>query len=787
MLNVKRWSTQWGGRELTIEVGKLALQVGGSCTVQYGDTMILATAAMSSEVRDGIDFFPLSVEFQEKLSAAGKIKGSRFLKREGRPSDWAILTGRVIDRSLRPLFDDNMRNEVQVVLTPLSVDGDADTEATALVAASAALAISDIPWDGPIGGALVGRIDGEYVLNPSDTDLQERSDLQMIVAGTPEKLVMVESASTEMKDEEFTAAMKWGCEQLAPAIELIKKVQSEIGKEKIDVLSANANAALEKEASQIAEDFVASVADSMIFDTVRVGRRERVDMVKAIEEALAKHLEEKGVEENIAAVALKKTKKYISVEITKGILNKDKRLDGRGLTDIRELYMEVDLVPRVHGAALFMRGDTQVLSMVTLGAPGDVQTLDTMEEEGTKRYMHHYSDAPFTYGETGFMRGPSRRAIGHGALAERALEPVLPAEEEFPYAIRVTSEVLGSNGSSSMASTCGSTLSLMAAGVPLKKPVAGIAMGLASGLNGSWKVITDLQDVEDGPGGMDFKIAGTADGITAVQMDTKTTGLTWDIVEQTIKQSVAARKEILQKMSQVIAEPRAELSPYAPRIETIKIDPEKIGDVIGPGGKVIKKITEETGVTIDIEQDGRVMITSTDADAMAEAKRRIELITKEVEAGEEYEGEVVRLEDFGAFVNILPGKDGLVHVSEIAWEHIGKPGDVLNLGEKVKVKVKEIDNLGRVNLSMKALIPKPEGYQDRPPRDDRRNNGGHKGGPRHGGHHGGNNRGGHNRNSGGPNRGSRPPVPPVPTQKPQTPPTPPAPVKKKKGLFGLGK
>lgn len=727
MLDVKSWSTQWGGRELTIETGKLALQAGASCTVRYGDTMILATAIMSSKQTDR-DYFPLSVEFQEKLSAAGKIKGSRFMKREGRPSDWTVLTGRVIDRSIRPLFDDRMRNEIQVILTPLSIDGTAETQATALIAASAALSMSNIPWAGPMAGALVGRNNGQLVLNPSDEQL-ETGDLDMVVAGTPDKLVMVEAGATEITDTDFVDAMKWGCAELAPVIDLINKVTAEIGQEKINPLEDMEDVAEVAEAKKKAEVFVASVADSMIFDSVKTGRKERVAMVKAIEEATKAHLVEAGVEEEIADQVLNKVGYLVGAEISKRILEKDQRLDGRDLTQIRPLHMEVDLVPRVHGSAMFMRGDTQVLSSITLGAPGDVQLLDTMTEDMTKRYMHHYSDAPFTYGETGWMRGPSRRAIGHGALAEKAIRPMLPLEEDFPYAMRVTSEVLGSNGSSSMASTCASALSLMAGGVPLKKPVAGIAMGLASDLEGSgqWKVLTDLQDVEDGKGGMDFKIAGTVDGITAVQMDTKTMGLPWDLVEQTFKQSVVARKDILTQMADCIAEPRAELSPYAPRIVTIKIDPEKIGDVIGPGGKTIKKLTEETGVDIDIEQDGRVLITSTDADAMEEAVRRIELITKEVEAGEVYDGEVVRIEDFGAFVNILPGKDGLVHVSEISWERTDKVSDALKLGQKVQVKVKEIDNLGRVNLTMKELTEKPEGYTPPPPRPPR------TGGPRHGG------------------------------------------------------
>ncbi len=730
MLNVKSWSTQWGGRELTIEVGKLALQANASCTVRYGDTMILATAIMSTRKSDA-DYFPLSVEFQEKLSAAGKIKGSRFMKREGRPSDWVVLTGRVIDRSIRPLFDDRLRYEIQVILTPLSVDNLAETQTVGLIASSAALAMSHIPWNGPIGGAVVGRKNGTLILNPTDAELAE-GDLDMTVAGTPEKLVMVEAGSKEIADAEFVDAMKWGCKELAPVIDLIKKVQAEIGQTKVNPLEGESEVEDVASAKKKAEAFLASIADTMMFDSVKAGRKERVAMVNAIEEATKAHLIEQEIDEDVIKLVLKKVSYLVGAEITKRILEKDQRLDGRTLTQVRPLEIEVDLIPRVHGSAMFMRGDTQVLSTVTLGAPGDVQTLDDMLEDGTKRYMHHYSDAPFTYGETGWMRGPSRRAIGHGALAERAVEPMLPPEVTFPYAIRVTSEVLGSNGSSSMASTCASTLSLMAAGVPIVKPVAGIAMGLASDLDGSgkWKVLTDLQDVEDGNGGMDFKIAGNTDGITAVQMDTKTQGLTWDIVDQTFVQSKVARLEILSAMKAVIAEPRAELSPYAPRIVTIQVDPEKIGDIIGPGGKTIKKLTAETGVTIDIEQDGRVMLTSNDSEAMAKAVKAIELITKEIEAGEIYDGEVVRIEDFGAFVNLIPGKDGLVHVSEISWERVNKPGDVLKLGQKVQVKVKEIDNLGRVNLTMKELTEKPEGYVPPPPRAPRPMGGNSSGGSR---------------------------------------------------------
>ncbi|MBT3816807.1 MAG: polyribonucleotide nucleotidyltransferase [Candidatus Magasanikbacteria bacterium] len=732
-LDIKKWSTQWGDRELTIETGRYALQADASCTVRYGDTVIMATVVKSSNIRDGIDYFPLMVNYEEKLYAAGKIKGSRFIKREGRPSDESILSARIVDRALRPLFDGRIRNDIQVVLTALAVDGENDATITALIAASTVLSISPIPWNGPIGAARVGRdTEGNFMLNVKRSQLEEESDLDLIVAGTPEKLIMTEAGAKEVPLTAMYEGMKWGCEQLQPVVDLIKKAQKDLGVVKDDLFS-DLEETEEDKVKEAAKAFVSSVADSMIFDTKKIAKTERVAAIKLIKEALTVHLTEKGFEEEFHGAGLKNVKEYFSQEITKRILEKDERLDGRSLTEIRELLSEVDLLPRVHGSAMFMRGDTQAVSIVTLGAPGDVQLLDTMEEDRTKRYMHHYNDAPYTYGEAGFMRGPSRRAIGHGALAERALEPVLPSAEDFPYAIRVVSEVLGSNGSSSMASTCGSSLSLMAAGVPISKPVCGIAMGLASDLEGSgkWKVLTDLQDVEDGPGGMDFKIAGTIDGVTAVQMDTKTFGLTWDIVEQTFKQTKEAHEHILGKMAPAIDTAREELSPYAPRIETIVIDPEKIGDIIGPGGKVIKKITEETGATIDIEQDGRVLITAVDGKAMEMAREQILMIVKEVEAGEIYEGKVVRIEDFGAFVNILPGKDGLVHVSEISWERTNKPGDVLNMGDVVKVKVKEIDNLGRVNLSIKALLPRPERSESpRPPRAGGHGAGHHHKGPR---------------------------------------------------------
>lgn len=735
---------EWGGRTLFIETGKFALQADASCTVRYGDTTILATVVKSKNIRAGIDYFPLMVDFEEKLYAAGKIKGSRFIKREGRPSDDAILTARLIDRAIRPLFDDRVRNDIQVILTALSVDGENEAAAIGLIAASCVLSISSVPWNGPIAAARIG-LDAEHnpILNVSTSELTQYAMLDMIVAGTQEKLVMVEAGATEVPEATALHAMKWGCAQLQPVVEFITKIQSELGVEK-EVVPVFADDlpdtpdALEEKVRRATQKFVSSLSDSDIFNSPKISKDERKKMVYAIEEKAKEFLIAEGFEEAIHTAGLKNIKLYVSEEVTKRILEKGERLDGRKLTEIRELQNEIDLLPRVHGSAMFMRGDTQVLSVVTLGAPGDVQTLDSMEEVGTKRYMHHYNDAPFTYGESGPLRGPGRRAIGHGALAERALEPVLPPAEVFPYAMRVVSEVMGSNGSSSMASTCASTLSLMAAGVPIKKPVAGIAMGLASSADAdgtitAWNVLTDLQDIEDGPGGMDFKIAGSSDGITAIQMDTKTQGLPWDVVEQTITQSKQARLEILAVMTKLIATPRADLSPYAPRIVTIHIDPEKIRDVIGPGGKMINKIIDETGVQIDIEQDGRVMVTSNDADGMARAIKIIEELTHVVTAGEEYEGTVVRLEDFGAFVQILPGQDGLVHVSEISWERVNKPSDVLKMGDKVRVTVKEIDSLGRVNLSIKLLKPKPEGYVEQAPRERSSFGGGGRSGGGHGG------------------------------------------------------
>jgi len=723
----------WGGRTLSVETGKLALQANASCIVQYGDTVIMATATMSKKTRDGIDFFPLMVNFEEKLYAAGKIKGSRFIKREGRPTEEATLSGRLVDRTIRPLFDERMRNDIQVILTALSYDGENDSQIPALIAACTVLSISSIPWKGNVAGLRVGRLNGAWKMNPTQ---QERllSDVDIVVAGNADGVIMVEAGCKECSDADVVEGIKFGGQHLQPVLDFIAKITAEVGLTKMDINNnLSEKETLLRATEKEVDAFVASKSDEWIFGSVKKSRQERVAMLEKYSEAIAELLKAKEIAEDIQKIILGRVKTYVEKYITLQILNKDQRLDGRTLFEVRDLNVEVGLLPRTHGTGLFQRGDTQVLSVVTLGSPGDVQTLDTMEEEGTKRYMHHYSDTPATYGETGPLRGPGNRAIGHGALAERALEPVLPDAADFPYAMRVVSEVLGSNGSSSMASTCGSTLALMDAGVPIKKAVAGIAMGLASDEKGRWKVLTDLQDVEDGPGGMDFKITGTRDGVTAIQMDTKTVGLSWEIVAQTFKQSREARLMILDKMATIISEPRKEMSKYAPRIETIVINPDKIRDVIGPGGKMINKIIAETGVQIDIDDSGKVLVTSNDSVGMQKAKDWIMQLTHEVTAGEVYDGTVVRMEDFGAFINILPGQDGMVHVSDIAWARTNKPSDVMKLGDKIKVVVKEVDSMGRVNLSMKMLTEKPEGYVEQPPRERSFGGGGSRGG--HGGGH----------------------------------------------------
>lgn len=747
---IKKFDTEWAGKKLEIETGRFAGQANSSCTVRYGDTVVLATAVMSKEPREGVDFLPLSVEYEEKMYAAGKIKGSRFIKREGRPTDEAVLTGRFIDRALRPLFDDSIRNDIQIVLTVLSIDQENDPDIPALVAASCALSMSDIPWAGPIAAIRVGQINDEWVLNPS-YEAREKSIIELSIAGTPERVIMIEASADQVPEETFVEAFAFGQKHFSPIIKLIEEVTEACGKEKI-VIKEKSDSDEEGGEKTTKEDrekiieltkkFVDERIQKAFYDVPKASKVERKIAIDEIKAALDESMKEQQIGKDKRKIGLNYVYEYIEEIVGLEILKNGKRVDGRKLNEVRELKCDVSLLPRVHGSGLFSRGATQALTVVTLGSPGDEQTLDGMEVSGTKRYMHHYNFPPFSVGETGRLGGPGRREIGHGALAEKALLPVIPSKEEFPYTIRVVSETLSSNGSSSMASTCGSTLALMDAGVPIKEPVAGIAMGMASDENGNYKIITDIQDLEDSPGGMDFKIAGTKNGITAIQMDTKTHGITPDMIHDTLTDGKTARLTVLEAITHAIPEPRKEMSPYAPRIITIHINPDKIRDVIGPGGKVINEIIEKTGVSIDIEQDGSVFITSTAEEGSKEAIEWIESLTEEVEVGKTYKGKVVRLMDFGAFVEILPNQDGLVHISEMAPWRVDKVTDVVNIDDEVLVKVVEIDDQGRVNLSMTkaaGYVPpaRPAGAQSRgfgrpgaPGRSNGSSRGGRPGGDR---------------------------------------------------------
>jgi len=704
---IKKFETEFGGRTLRFEIGRLAQQATQSVWCQYGDTVALATVVLG-QVKEGQDYFPLQVDFEERLYAAGRIKGSRFIKREGRASDEAILTGRLIDRSIRPLFNKDLKNELQVVITILSVDQENDSDVPALLATSAALALSDIPWDGPIAGIRIGRVENEFVLNPT-YEARIKSDLDLFVAGTAEKILMIEAGAEQISENNMQEAMEFGLKHLGKLSEFIRSVQKEVGKPKRNL----ADLLLKKEEdeeSQITESNIQKVhewfsthAAQYLTNGLNVTKKSRKESVSKLKIDLDEYLKQ----EQIGKEKRKKLLGFIDglaeKEITRAILEEGKRVDGRSLDDIRTLSSEVGVLPRTHGSGLFSRGETQVLTIATLGSPGDEQTLDSMEEVGKKRYMHHYNFPGYSVGEVKRMMGPGRREIGHGALAEKALLPVIPTKEEFPYTIRLVSEVLGSNGSSSMGSVCGSSLALMDAGIPIKEPVAGIAMGLASNEKGEYKILTDLQDLEDGEGGMDFKVAGTKNGITAIQLDTKTDGLTASMIKETLEKARDARLRILAVMSDALPQPRSELSKYAPRIVTVRINPEKIRDVIGPGGKTINEIIAATGVQIDIEQDGLVLITSVNAEASQKAIEWVERLTKEVVVGEVFDGKVTRLMDFGAFVEVLPRQEGLVHISELAKERVNKVTDVVKVGQAVKVKVIQIDDQGRINLSMKRV------------------------------------------------------------------------------------
>lgn len=701
---VVRKEIQWGGRTLSVEIGRLAKQSTASATVQYGETVVLATVVMDPSLKDGMDYFPLTVDYEERFYAAGKIKGSRFIKRDGRPTDEAVLAARLIDRSIRPLFDDRMRNDIQVVLTVLSFDGENDPDIPSLVAASIVLSISNIPWAGPITGLRVGQINNELVLNPSYALLEE-SNLDLVVAGTDNKVTMIEAGAKEVTEERFYEAIEFGQKQMTPVLELIKEVQKSCGVEKLSIEElTKTDLVLEPETVIMVREWSTPQVREKFFGNLSSSKKDRKGILKEIKAELDAMLIEKQVGKERRALAMAIFDELVEDEVTRAAIEESRRVDGRALTEIRPLSMDVGVLPRTHGSGLFNRGETQVLSVATLGSPSSEQTLDTMETNSKKRYMHHYNFPPFSVGEVGRMGGPKRREIGHGALAEKALKPVLPSEDKFPYTILVVSEVFGSNGSSSMASVCGSTLSLMDAGVLISAPVAGVAMGLASDTAGRYKILTDLQDLEDGKGGMDFKVAGTRQGITAIQMDTKTSGLSSDIVKETFSAARDARFKILDEIEKIIAEPRSDLSPYAPRIVTINISPDKIRDVIGPGGKVINEIIDKTGVSIDVEQDGRVNICSANAEGLNRAVEWVRQLTHEPEVGEIYKGKVTRTLDFGAFVEIMPKKEGLVHISELAPYRVEKVGDVVTVGQEVTVKVIEIDELHRVNLSMKQAM-----------------------------------------------------------------------------------
>ncbi len=727
MSETKRFEAEWGGKTLSIEVGKYAAQAGGACTVQYGDTVVLATATMSSYKREGMNFFPLMVDYEEHHFAAGRIKGSRFMKRGGRPTDEAVLTSRVIDRALRPLFDQSMRYDVQVIASVLAYDGENSPDMVAFIASSCALHISDIPWNGPIAGVRVGQVDGNYVINPTK-EQREGSVLDLTFAGTTEKIIMVEAGANEANDQTVLDGFWFGQESLSVPLNLIKEVHAAVGKEKrvlTKELTAE-EAQLDKERvriEELASPFILEKVKDLFYGAPQATKGERVAQKNELKTLTEAFLVEKGVEEENIKFGTGIINDILENEVSRAIIEDDKRVDGRGIREVRKLVSEVSMLPRIHGSSHFMRGETQVLNIVALGSPGDEQLLDGMEIVGSKRYFHHYNFTPFSVGEVKPLRGPSRRDIGHGGLAEKALLPMMPDKETFPYTIHSASEVYGSNGSSSMGATCSSSLALMDAGVPIKGAVAGIAIGMASNDKG-WKVITDIQDLEDGKGGMDFKITGSRNGYTALQMDTKTDGVTKEVVIEVFSHAKEALSHILDEMGKAIAEPRAELSEYAPRIITVKINPELIGNVIGPGGKTINEIIATTGVqAIDIDDSGLVMITSIGSEGAAQAEEMVKNLTKEVKVGEIYKGKVVRVMDFGAIVEFLPKKDGMVHVSMLAPWRVEKVGDIVKLGDEVNVKVMEMEG-GKTSLSMKdapgnKYPEKPEGTSSAPRSDSK--------------------------------------------------------------------
>src|SRR5690625_330259 len=694
------FSTTINGSEFTVEVGELAKQANGACMIQYGDTSVLATVTASKEPKD-LPFFPLTVNYEERLYAVGKIPGG-FIKREGRPSEKAILSSRLIDRPIRPLFPDGFRNEVQVISTVMSVDQNCSSEIAAMIGASIALCISDIPFLEPIAGVHVGRVNGEFIINPT-TEQEEQSDLDLTVAGTKDAINMVEAGAKEVSEGVMLDAIMFGHEEVKRLVEFQEEIIKAHGVEKIEPV-------LIEEDEQLAEKIEAEAKENLLAAIQVKEKHAREDAMEKVKEEILSEYEDEEEEtiKQVKAILNRLTKE----EVRRLITAEKIRPDGRGPDEIRPLTSRVGILPRTHGSGLFTRGQTQALSVCTLGALGDVQILDGLDLEESKRFMHHYNFPHFSVGETGPIRGPGRREICHGALGERALEPIIPSENDFPYTIRLVSEVLESNGSSSQASICGSTLALMDAGVPIKAPVAGIAMGLVkSGEN--YSILSDIQGMEDALGDMDFKVAGTAEGITALQMDIKIEGLSKEILQEAMTQAKKGRMHILNSMLETINEPKNELSPFAPKILTMKINPDKIRDVIGPSGKQINKIIDETGVKIDIEQDGSIYISSTEAPMNLKAKEIIEDLVREVKAGDMYLGTVKRIEKFGAFVELFKGKDGLVHISQLAEERVNKVEDVVSIGDKIMVKVREIDNQGRVNLSRKAVLKEEKANKEK--------------------------------------------------------------------------
>lgn len=691
------FKTTWGGRPLQIEVGQLAKQANGAVLVRYGDTVVLSAAVASKEAKD-TDFFPLTINYEEKMYAAGKIPGG-FIKREGRPSTEATLTARLIDRPIRPMFAEGFRNEVQVTNIVMSVETDCSPAMAAMLGSSLALSISDIPFDGPIAGVEVGRVNGEYVLNPT-VEQAEQTDIELTVAGTKQAINMVESGAKEVSEEDMLGALLFGFDAIKELVAFQEEIVQAVGKEKMEVTLLQVDEVLKKEI------FDASYATmkAAVMTEEKLAREDNIEQVKIdIREAYAEKFAGHEDEDHLLKEVIQITED-LEKDVVRELITIDKiRPDGRKLDEIRPLSSEVSLLPRVHGSGLFTRGQTQALSACTLAPLGEHQIIDGLGVEVSKRFIHHYNFPQFSVGSTGRAGSPGRREIGHGALGERALAQVIPSEEEFPYTIRLVAEVLESNGSSSQASICAGSLALMDAGVPIKAPVAGIAMGLVSD-GENYTILTDIQGLEDHLGDMDFKVAGTKDGITALQMDIKIQGITEQILTEALTQAKQARMEILEELTSTIAAPREELSQYAPKIEMIQIEPAKIKDVIGKGGDTINGIIDETGVKIDIDQDGKVSIASADAEMIKKAIKIIEDLTKEVKVGEVYLGKVVRIEKFGAFVNLIKGKDGLVHISQLANDRVNKVEDVVKLGDEILVKVTEIDKQGRVNLSRKAML-----------------------------------------------------------------------------------